>query len=48
MKNYQEAKASHDTLEEIMKMPPAPIVENPTPLQIIDHISFDTVNFSYE
>lgn len=48
MKNYQEAKASHDTLEEIMKMPPAPIVENPTSLQTIDHISFDNVSFNYE
>lgn len=55
MKNYQEAKASHDTLEDIMKMPPAPIVSNPTPLETWSHgkqgihsIAFDSVYFGYE
>ncbi len=48
MKNYQEAKASHDTLEEIMTMPPAPIVDNPTAVQTINHITFDNVSFWYE
>ena len=48
MKSYQEAKASHDVLEEVMKMPPAPIVENPTPIQTIKHIVLDDVSFAYD
>jgi len=48
MKSYQEAKASHDVLEEVMKLTPAPIVENPTPVQIIKHISLKEVSFAYE
>lgn len=48
MKTYQEAKASHDVLEEVMKLPPAPIVENPTPIQTIKHISLNDVWFAYE
>jgi len=43
MKNYQEAKASHDALEDIMKLPPAPTVQNPTPIQTIKHIALEKV-----
>ena len=48
MKSYQEAKASNDVLEEIVKMPPTPPVENPTPIQTITNIVLDKVSFSYE
>jgi ATP-binding cassette subfamily B protein len=48
MKTYQEAKASHNALEEIMKLPPTPIVQNPTPVQTITDISLDKVSFAYE
>jgi ATP-binding cassette subfamily B protein len=48
MKSYQEAKASNDVLEEIMKMPPAVEVHNPTPVDTIKDIKFDKVGFGYE
>lgn len=48
MKNYQEAKASNDVLEEIMKMPPAPIIQNPQNIQTINSIIFDNIWFGYD
>ena len=48
MKNYQEAKASHDILENIMSIPPSPIIHNPTPVKQIDHISLKDVSFEYD
>lgn len=48
MKSYQEAKASHEALEEIMKLPPTPPVSDPTPIQTIKHIALQNVSFGYE
>lgn len=47
IKTYQEAKASMETLDDIMKMPPAPIPSNPKDVQVIDSLAFDHVSFGY-
>mgnify|MGYP000937161727 FL=1 len=48
MKNYQEAKASNDVLEEIVAMPPVPEVKNPSTVETIKDIKFEGVGFGYE
>lgn len=48
MKSYQEAKASHDLLEQITNIPPTPLVQDPTPIKNITHITLDHVSFAYE
>lgn len=47
IKTYQEAKASMETLDDIMKMEPAPIPENPKDVHLIDSLAFDHVSFGY-
>lgn len=45
--SYQQAKASLQTLEEILNIPPVPQPENPIKVEKIETIAFDNVNFSY-
>lgn len=47
IKTYQEAKASMETLEDIMKMTPAPTPANPKDLPTVTSIAFDHVSFGY-
>ena len=47
IKTYQEAKASMETLEDIMKMSPAPIPETPKNLSTVTSMAFDHVSFGY-
>lgn len=47
MKSYQEAKASNEVLEEVMEMPLAPEVSNPSPVDTIQSIKFEDVWFGY-
>ncbi len=47
IKTYQEAKASMETLDDIMHMAPAPVPENPEALPVISSMAFDHVSFGY-
>ena len=47
IKTYQEAKASMETLDDIMNMEPAPIPKNPNSIHLIDSMAFDHVSFGY-
>jgi ATP-binding cassette subfamily B protein len=44
---YQEAKASMERLEEVLRIPPAPVPVNPIPLSALEEISFENVTFTY-
>ena len=47
IKTYQEAKASMEVLDDIMKLEPAPIPENPTDVVTVKSMAFDHVSFGY-
>jgi ATP-binding cassette subfamily B protein len=44
---YQEAKASNEKLDEILKIPPEKKPENPVQIKKLNSITFKDVNFSY-
>jgi ATP-binding cassette subfamily B protein len=44
---YQEAKASMERLEEVLRIPPAAVPVNPAPLAALREISFENVSFTY-
>jgi ATP-binding cassette subfamily B protein len=44
---YQEARASMERLEEVLRIPPAPVPVNPIPLSALEEISFENVTFAY-
>jgi ATP-binding cassette subfamily B protein len=44
---YQEAKASMEKLEEVLKLPPAPKPANPVPLGPLAAVGFENVTFTY-
>ena len=43
IKTYQEAKASMETLDDIMHMTPAPIPAEPKNIRTVDALAFDHV-----
>ncbi|PIN80844.1 ABC transporter ATP-binding protein [Candidatus Woesearchaeota archaeon CG10_big_fil_rev_8_21_14_0_10_30_7] len=45
---YQEAKASNEQLDEILKIPSQKKPKNPVKLNRLNNISFDKVSFTYE
>lgn len=45
---YQEARASLETLDEILNIPPQKKKKNEKVIEHIDHISFEDVSFSYD
>ncbi len=47
IKSYQEAKASMETLDDIMDMKPAPVPQKPTEIETVHTMAFDHVSFSY-
>lgn len=47
VKNYQEAKANHELLEDIRRMTPERLPDNAVRLDRIRELKFDKVSFSY-
>jgi ATP-binding cassette subfamily B protein len=45
---YQEARASYERLEEILKIEPEPLPENPKVIQQLDSVDFENVSYGYQ